>query len=890
MKLHYVRYCQADSPFYDEPRRRPEGHGYYLQAGQEPPAGWTSGIHGPWVRLAPRDARLPPQGWKVHVSARPETAQLLLDRTFAYCVERRIPFKFLAGETELRGRNHKYADRGGSGKFITVYPVSDAQLHALLTDLDPRLKGLGGPHILSDLRWADGPLHLRYGAFAERYVHGVLNTPEPAIETPDGRLVADTRSPVFRLPEWVRPPAFLAAALRERTRHEAPPRLPYTIDSALHFSNGGGVYLATDRRTGQKVVLKEARPHAGLDQRGRDAVQRLRHERDVLRELADVEEVVDCVDSFQLWEHHFLVLSHAEGVGFHREVARRTPLHTPEAGDRAFAEYTVWATDVLDKIGTAVRALHAKGFAFGDLHPGNIVLTPDGGIRLLDFEMAVRSDDPQDIRTGAPGFAPPTPRSGVLADRYALGCLRLSVFLPLTAVLPLDPSRAAAHLRFVTSRFPVSEHWASETLELLAPHRPGAACAPGRPTADGTPIGDLGDAATANWPAIEASVARAVWNSATPRRDDRLFPGDVEQFVLGGLGFGYGAAGVLYAMARAGHGRREEYEAWLLDAVRRSRAAPRHGFYDGLHGIAYAFEAIGDRDAALEVLDRAEAPLRDGVVVGDDLGTGQAGVVLNRLHFARRLGDRGLRAEAVTAAHRIADRLTGVPLSTETAGRGGSARRAGLLHGASGLALMFTRLYEETDDHAQEYLDLAERAVRLDLERCVLVPGTGALQVDEGRRMMPYIATGSAGIGLALLALLRHRRPPDLLRAMNGLLTAALPVFHVFPGLFTGTAGQLGFLQQARRAGFGAHDGPGGRDGGSGGTIATQHDRLRLHMTVLRGEIAFPGEQLMRLSMDFGTGSAGILHTLATLRDDRLPLLPFVLPFTDDRRETATAP
>ncbi|MFD0635876.1 hypothetical protein ACFQ9X_34240 [Catenulispora yoronensis] len=33
-------------------------------------------------------------------------------------------------------------------------------------------------------------------------------------------------------------------------------------------------------------MLKEARPHAGLDQRGEDAVQRLGHERDILRRLA----------------------------------------------------------------------------------------------------------------------------------------------------------------------------------------------------------------------------------------------------------------------------------------------------------------------------------------------------------------------------------------------------------------------------------------------------------------------------------------------------------------------------------------------------------------------------------------------------------------------------
>ena len=40
--------------------------------------------------------------------------------------------------------------------------------------------------------------------------------------------------------------------------------LPYRIEKALHFSNGGGVYAGTDTRDGRRVVLKEARPHAGL--------------------------------------------------------------------------------------------------------------------------------------------------------------------------------------------------------------------------------------------------------------------------------------------------------------------------------------------------------------------------------------------------------------------------------------------------------------------------------------------------------------------------------------------------------------------------------------------------------------------------------------------------
>ncbi|GAA4941134.1 hypothetical protein GCM10023238_03610 [Streptomyces heliomycini] len=56
------------------------------------------------------------------------------------------------------------------------------------------------------------------------------------------------------------------------------------------------------------------------------------------------------------------------------------------------------------------------------------------------------------------------------------------------------------------------------------------------------------------------SMAAAIRASATPSRTDRLFPGDIAQFATagGGLAFGHGAAGVLYALAESGAGRDED--------------------------------------------------------------------------------------------------------------------------------------------------------------------------------------------------------------------------------------------------------------------------------------------------------------------------------------------
>ena len=95
----------------------------------------------------------------------------------------------------------------------------------------------------------------------------------------------DLRAPVFTFPAWVTLPSFLAPHLAARNAVTIKD-LPYQIDQALHFSNGGGVYAGTHSRTGEPVVLKEARPYAGLAADGSDAVARLRREHDILRQLS----------------------------------------------------------------------------------------------------------------------------------------------------------------------------------------------------------------------------------------------------------------------------------------------------------------------------------------------------------------------------------------------------------------------------------------------------------------------------------------------------------------------------------------------------------------------------------------------------------------------------
>ncbi|MXM66188.1 lantipeptide synthetase [Streptomyces sp. HUCO-GS316] len=856
----YAVYCDADPYFYDAPHRTAphsrDGRSRYAAASLPVPAGWQQNESGDWLALRPVVADLPDQGWKIHVTAGLGNAESVLERVRHYCIAHGTAFKFVPSRYLLHQRNAKYADRAGSGKFITVYPADEADFERIAGELSELLAGEPGPHILSDLRLGDGPVHVRYGGFTRRNCYDGSGELRPALARPDGVLVPDLRGPVFRVPDWVTVPDFLRPHLDARAAVTLT-GLPYTIESALHFSNGGGVYLARDTRSGARVVLKEARPYAGLAADGADAVTRLHRERRALERLSGLACTPEVLDHLTVGDHHFLVLEHIDGKPLNTFFARRHPLIESDPGAERLAEYTTWALDIHARVEQAVADVHARGVVFNDLHLFNIMVREDGSVALLDFEAAHQVGEPGRQTVANPGFVAPPERRGVSVDRYALACLRLALFLPLTSLLALD-RRKAEHLADVIARqFPVDRGLLDAAVKEIT-DRSAAPRASQRVVEPVVPDQPVVPVEPGDWPRSRDSMAAAIRRSATPSRTDRLFPGDIAQFATpgGGLAFGYGAAGVLYALTASGAGRDEDGEQWLLERTEQPPSGIPFGFHDGLAGIAWTLEYLGHRDRALELAERLLAQPFDRLAA--DLHSGTAGLGLALDSLAAATGDTALRS----AALRCADLTTrAIGPAVEPPAR----PRAGLLHGASGCALLFLRLYERTGDTG--LLELARVALRQDLARCVRAAG-GALQVDEGWRTMPYLGAGSVGIGMVLDDYLAHRHDEEFAQARDEIVAAAQAMFYAQPGLYRGVSGMVLFLGRSTATGPGT-----GRE-----AVRRQLDALSWHAMSYRGHLAFPGEQMMRLSMDLSTGTAGCLLAVASLYGDTTAGLPFLPP------------
>jgi hypothetical protein len=175
----------------------------------------------------------------------------------------------------------------------------------------------------------------------------------------------------------------------------------------------------------------------------------------------------------------------------------------------------------------------------------------------------------------------------------------------------------------------------------------------------------------------------------------------------------------------------------------------------------------------------------------------------------------------------------------------------------------------------------------------------GDLHVDEGWRTLPYLALGSTGIGMVLRRYLVHRSDDGLADALAAVTGAACSPFYVQSGLFNGRAGTLLYLADMRACAHrwdlpGWRDAPGTpgprpgagaeppadaeADGGLGAALADQSRRLGWHALTRDGHMVFPGDQLLRLSTDLATGSAGVLLALGAAWHHQFVHLPFLGP------------
>ncbi|MFE6505016.1 hypothetical protein [Kitasatospora sp. NPDC057738] len=213
----------------------------------------------------------------------------------------------------------------------------------------------------------------------------------------------------------------------------------YALTAAVRHDAEGGVFLGREVSSGAEVVVKQARAHTGVDRAGTDARDALRHEAALLARLAGQGLAPLAVELIEQEDSVFLVQERIAGQPLDDWVAAR--LRRDGRPDVDWAEAGPVAHGLLD----LVEQVHAQGLVLRDLSPGNVMVRPDGTLRLAHLELAAETGRPAGS-AGAPGYRAPEHGPGRLAaadrgrvahpavDLYALGGL---LFLLATGHDPL---------------------------------------------------------------------------------------------------------------------------------------------------------------------------------------------------------------------------------------------------------------------------------------------------------------------------------------------------------------------------------------------------------------------------------------------------------------------
>ena len=215
-------------------------------------------------------------------------------------------------------------------------------------------------------------------------------------------------------------PAMTATAFAQPAEAAPPERIrDYQLQEKLGEGGMGSVYVARHTRLNRLVALKILPARRMQDplavarfQREMEAIGRLQHPNIVRAMDAGFDEGV-----------HYLVMEHIAGLDL-SELSRR-------CGQLPVAD----ACELIRQAALGLQHVHEHGFVHRDVKPSNLMLIPDGEVKILDLGLALLRSEPSNRgdltdtgqAMGTADYMAPEQTSDshavdIRADIYSLGC------------------------------------------------------------------------------------------------------------------------------------------------------------------------------------------------------------------------------------------------------------------------------------------------------------------------------------------------------------------------------------------------------------------------------------------------------------------------------------
>lgn len=203
----------------------------------------------------------------------------------------------------------------------------------------------------------------------------------------------------------------------------------YEVGDVIGSGGSGIVYLARHRRLNKLVVLKADKRTLAVKP------EILRREVDALKNLSHtyIPQVHDFVAE---GDTVYTVMDYIEGESLDKLLRRETSFSQ--------AQVVEWACQLLE----ALCYLHSRppyGILHGDIKPSNIMVTPEGDIRLIDFNIALAIGEEGAVKAGySRGYASPEHYGSDFSDEDTVADSATDVMTEDETVVMSDHERASA--------------------------------------------------------------------------------------------------------------------------------------------------------------------------------------------------------------------------------------------------------------------------------------------------------------------------------------------------------------------------------------------------------------------------------------------------------------
>ncbi|HEX9717066.1 MAG TPA: protein kinase, partial [Actinomycetota bacterium] len=158
----------------------------------------------------------------------------------------------------------------------------------------------------------------------------------------------------------------------------------YELGSVIGRGGMARVHRGEDLVLGRTVAVKILASPYDRDER---FVARFRREARAAARLAHPN-IVAVFDTGSDGDTHYIVMEHVEGRTLHDAILLEAPM-----APRRVAE-------IADAMAAALAAAHEAGIVHRDVKPANVMLTPEGKVKMMDFGLARAVDAETLTRTG----------------------------------------------------------------------------------------------------------------------------------------------------------------------------------------------------------------------------------------------------------------------------------------------------------------------------------------------------------------------------------------------------------------------------------------------------------------------------------------------------------